>query len=217
MAGTATVWVAALWARDLGKAVAGAAAALILGVSVPLLQWSHFGTTESALILVVVLLGWISSRALDGRMSVVRFALFGGMVMGLGLGLKTTVLAFALIPLSTLVLWRPGWRAGLRAVAIGGGLAATLWLATTPAIVLNWAEWRATMQFEGGVVRGTMDVFWTWQFVDRVPVLFELRQLWAATEGIGLILSATGLSAIASESGTLEAGDTRSALPSSIV
>ncbi len=192
VASGAAVLVAALWARDLAGPVAGALAAILLGGSAPLIQWAHFGTTESGLILVALILARLATAALDGRIGVQRTAILSGLVLGLGLGLKTTSLVFAIIPLFALVLVRPPLLAAAREVGTGVAIALLLWLITTPAIVLDWTAWRETMQAEGGVVRGTIDVFWTWQFYDRQPALFELRQLWGGMEGAGLLLAAIG-------------------------
>lgn len=191
--GSAAVLVATLWARDLAGPVAAAAAAILFGASAPLIQWAHFGTTESALILAVLVLNWTATRAIDGRMTPWHAALVSAVTLGLGLGMKTTVLAFAVIPLCTLLILRQNRARAMRMALAGIGIAGTLWIVTTPAILLDWPDWLGTLRFENAVVHGSADVFWTWQFMGRTGGLYELRQLWGATEGAGLVLALIGM------------------------
>ena len=113
----ATIPLAAGVARQLaGQAagpvagpVAGLAAAVAFAGSAPLVQWAHFGTTESALVLLVVALWSVALRWQAGRIGDFGMALWSGALIGLGFGFKTAALATALIPLVALVLaGRPG-------------------------------------------------------------------------------------------------------------
>ncbi|MDF0603261.1 hypothetical protein P1J78_21205 [Psychromarinibacter sp. C21-152] len=181
-------------AGALAGAVAGCLAALLLGLSEPLLQWSHFGTTESAMAAAPLVLWLIAIGYLRGRLSLTHTALAFGATLGLATGLKTSAASFALVPLAALLLGPSPF--ALRRLAAAGGavaLAAGLFVMFTQSVLFDRAAFLSTMAFERGVVSGAQEVFWTRQFEGASPGGFELRQLWQMTEGVGLALAAIGL------------------------
>jgi hypothetical protein len=193
----ATVPLAATLARRLGGAeagpVAGLAAAAAFAASAPLVQWAHFGTTESLLAFLVVALWLVAAEWQAGRVSDRQMALWSALLLGAGFGFKTTVVVFAVVPLTALVLAGKPDAARLRLVLAATALAAALALATTPSLLLATKDWLQVMRFEGGVVAGTTPVFWTAQFHGKAAGLYEARQLWSATSGAGLVLALSGL------------------------
>lgn len=153
---------------------------VVAGFTPALIQTAHFATTEAALILCLVLLLWLTLEHMTGRLSLFAYGALVGVTLGVGFGFKTTALIFAVVPLvavtqTTLLKgrWLPAIGAGGLAIVI----IALLGLASTPQIWATPAAYFDTMRFEGGVVAGTEDVFWTYQFAGRVPGLFELAQL----------------------------------------
>ena len=163
------------------------------GASPALIQSAHFLTTEAGLILCLCALIQLCQFYNRGEIPLLRFALLSGAVVGLGFGLKTTALVFVLCPLAAVACSIRTRNQLLE--AIRAGIAATvvvlvLALVTTPQLWATPAAYLDTMRFEGGVVRGTTDVFWTYQFVGAVGGLFELSQLpWL----LGPIVPALGL------------------------
>lgn len=193
----ATLPLAAEVGRRLAGPEAGLATAAIFAVSVPLIQWAHFGTTESALVLLVMALWALVLRWQQGEMTLVRLTLLSGAVIGLGIGFKTTALAFSLIPVAGVLLSvRPFLRAVQACFGIGA-MAVAVGLIVTPSLWAAQGDWLAVMRFEGRVVSGAQPVFWTAQFHDAVPGWFELKQLWIATQGAGLLLACYGLAVTA--------------------
>jgi hypothetical protein len=169
-------------------------AALLLSFSAPLIQWAHFGTTESALILTVLVL-WLSSiRFLNGEDSVWRVSVVWGVTLGLGLGMKTTAGIFALIPLFAVALaWRRLDRRALPAALLCAVLALSLFVLTTPALIYAREDYFGVMRFEGDVVSGAADVFWTWQFTHATNLLYELSQFWRLMDGTAFLLAVVGI------------------------
>lgn len=189
----AAIPLAAGLARQMAGPVAGIAAAAAFAGSAPLVQWAHFGTTESALVLIVTALWFVAVRWQSGQIGDRAAALWSGGMIGLGFGLKTTVLVLAILPLTALVLAGRPQAGRLRAAALGLGLAMALALATTPSLIFATDEWLAVMRFESDVVSGRLQVFWTDQFHGTVPGWYELQQLWSATSGAGVLLAGLGL------------------------
>lgn len=182
----------ALAGSDAGP-LAGLAAAAAMAGSAPLVQWAHFGTTESALVLLLLALWALSLAWLQGRVGERSFALGAAAALGLGFGFKTTALVFGLIPGVAVLL--AGWpdRRRWAWLGAGAGLAVALALAAAPSVWGARVAWFDVMRFEGDVVAGRLAVFWTAQFHGTTPVLFELRQLASLTAGAGLALALAGL------------------------
>ncbi|MEO8530284.1 MAG: glycosyltransferase family 39 protein [Deltaproteobacteria bacterium] len=178
----------------LGGEMAALPAALLLAFSAPLIQWAHFGTTESALSLTVLVL-WLSAlRFAEGRDSIWRAAVVWGVTLGLGLGMKTTAGIFALIPLLAVALnWRILDRQAVPAALLCAIVALVLFVVTTPALIFAREDYFNVMRFEGDVVSGRADVFWTWQFTHARNVVYEASQLWRLLDGSGLMLAGLGV------------------------
>ena len=196
MMSVAAIPLAAGLARQLAGNMAGRPAGLataaVFATSASLVQWAHFGTTESALVLWLLALWRLAALWLAGRLTDGRMALWSGALLGLGFGLKTTAAVLAIVPLTALVLaGRPEARR-LRTLAAAIVLAAVMALASTPSIWLAPGDWLAVMRFENGVVSGATPVFWTAQFRGVAHGWYDLGQLWSATSGAGLLLAVVG-------------------------
>lgn len=189
----AAVWAMAALAGRLAGRGAALATALAGAASAPLIQWAHFGTTESALVFLVAALWLQAVRWQQGAAGPTGMALVSALLLGLGFGLKTAVLAMVIIPLLGLVLAGGPVAARFSALAWALPLTILFGLAATPSLIFATQDWLATMRFEGGVVTGTTPVFWTRQFQGGSGPVYQLRQLWGGTEGVGLLLALVGL------------------------
>lgn len=190
---TAAVWAMAGIALRLAGRGALLATAVAAGLSTPLIQWGHFGTTESALVFLVAALWLQALRWMRGEVTTARMGAVTALLLGLGFGLKTTAAAMAVIPLTALILQGRPDMLRLKVLAWAVPLAVILALASTPSLIFATEDWLATMRFENGVVQGTVPAFWTRQFEGGSGPLFQLRQLWGATDGAGLLLAFAGL------------------------
>lgn len=168
--------------------IAGLAAAVALALSAPLIQWAHFGTTESAMALLVVLAWAVAARWQVGQMTDRAFALSMAVVLGVGFGFKTTALAVALLPAVALALASQSLSTRLRLGALMAAVALIQGLAFAPSVLFATEAWLNVMRFEGGVVDGSVPVFWTAQFTGTTPALYQLGQLWSITQGAGVLL-----------------------------
>lgn len=191
------VWAMAAISFRLAGRQAMVATALIAATSAPLIQWAHFGTTESVLVLLVALLWLQALRWQRGEISNTGLALTSAILLAAGFGIKTSALSAAIIPLTALVAAGRPLGTTLRTLVWALPLTLVMIVAATPSLIFAGADWLEVMQFERGVVDGSLEVFWTRQFaVDSGP-MFQLRQLWGATEGAGLALAIFGLIATA--------------------
>ena len=153
--------------------------AWLAALDVGLVQAAHFGTTESGLVLVVVLLALLAVLLHRDRIGPWSFAAASGALIGLGFGLKATAAAFMIIPAvaGLLALGRLGLLR-LGAVALLGAVAGLAALGiVSPHTFRFGAAFLSTMRFEADVAAGRADVFWTLQFRSKPPAVFAIAQL----------------------------------------
>ncbi len=113
-----------------------------------------------------------------------------GLCWGFALGTKTTALLFGIIPLTTWLLGlyrlhqeKPfGEKKNIpwMMVAQGGlcvAVAACVFSVVSPFSLINFAAFRTSMVYEGGVVAGKISVPYTLQFYQTMPYRFFLQNL----------------------------------------
>lgn len=198
------IWSAA---RRLLGPLGGLVALIAMAASPGLIQAAHFATTESGLIFCLVTLIWLSARHGTGELQLIEFTGLSGLVLGLGFGLKTTALVFAIVPLVTAIATTvmrgrivAALTAGISALLIVGLIACV----TTPQIWAAPSAYLDTLRFESAVVSGAADVFWTYQFTGASNGVFELSQLpWL----VGPLVAPVGLAGLAIFLWTLARGN----------
>ena len=189
LASLAMVPLGAGIARRIAGNGAGLAAGLVLATSGALVQWAHFGTTESVMALLVVLLWALAVRHLAGAMTERDLALWSALALGISFGFKTTAVVFSAIPLMALALAGRPDAARLRAVALMAAIALFQAAVFAPSVIFATGDWLGVMRFENDVVTGALPVFWTAQFHGATDGVFEMRQMWSLTMGAGLLLA----------------------------
>ncbi len=191
----ATVFVIYRIARTVFDQPSALLAAFLAALAPALIQAAHFGTTESVLVLTLSLLALITARYLGHSLGLRQAAILCGVTLGMGLGFKTTAATFALLPLVAFLMRRDAGSLAMRLVwlVVSGLIALAILCLTTPQILLSPQDYFGAMTFEGGVVRGTVDVFWTYQFHDAKAVLFELKQIPWLLDPVSALLVLPGL------------------------
>jgi hypothetical protein len=188
---------------DLGHRLvsvrAGLLAALAGAFCAGLIQNAHYGTTETLLVFQQLLLLACTARAAERpSLPSPRTTLLWGALFGWSLGTKTSALLYLLIPgffsLDRLLDEPPGWRERIRSAlarALPFAAAALgLFLLVSPYSLIEWRAFLETMRYEGGIVKGTVSVPYTLQFVGTRPYLFFWENLpWH----LGPLLPWTGL------------------------
>jgi hypothetical protein len=189
---TATVPLAWQIARGALGVVPGLIAALLFAANVASIQSAHFGTTESTLNFLEMLVALVSALYISRTISFERMALVCAFFIGQGLAIKTSALTLAVMPfVASVTSFR---ELGALRVAGAAFLSAVVCIALfavlSPHSVLFLTSFRDAMLFEKKVVTGDADVFWTWQFFGKPNYVFPLSQFaWLCnpiTAGLGL-------------------------------
>lgn len=166
---------------------------LMLGIvfifSPVLIQFAHFGTTESLLMLFTTLLAYFSLSVLKDSLSLKKSAVYSAIVFGLAVGTKISAVSLGVIPFLTFIFLlkrKPKWII----ILFGHGIlftAITLITAilASPHNILSWQDFIGSMRYESSVGTGTYRAFYTHQFENTIPIVFQILTI--APYAIGIV------------------------------
>ncbi len=147
---------------------------LILIFSPFFIQFSHFGTTESLLMLFYSLIIYFSMRLIARRTTyeVVWLAL----VSGLAVATKVSSILFIIVPLTAILSSLRSWDRYKNLFKFGL-LAGTFMIIFSPHNFINFQDFVGAMRYESDVALGRVLVFYTRQFVETVAIWFQLTKI----------------------------------------
>lgn len=163
-------------------------AAFFIALTPGLIQQAHFVTPESTLTCFLLasllfLLYFLQQKKL-------RFLFIASVFFGLALGVKISALVFLLPILAGIIL--QSWKKPLRLIllAIGSVIITTATFAlVAPYAFLDFPAFWGNVRYEGALARGTISVFYTRQFIDTVPILFQLEKILPYALGLPLLVT----------------------------
>lgn len=143
------------------------------------IQNAHYSTTESALTLLIILITLLSIKIYEEK-KLLDFILCG-LTIGVAFATKTSAFTF-LTPFFVAVLLlilenRKKFFYIITNAALALGYALVAFLILSPFTLLNWIKFMESMNYEYGVVRGTLDVVYTLQFTNTPIFLYQLSNL----------------------------------------
>ncbi|HEX8924132.1 MAG TPA: glycosyltransferase family 39 protein, partial [Patescibacteria group bacterium] len=171
---------------------------LFLIFSPGLIQLAHFGTTESLLILVFALNIYFSLKFLDKFKP--RWLFQSAIISGLGLGSKITAVFFMVPILTALLIFVIRKHYFLKFLKYSFTyLAITLFffLVSSPYNLINRPDFLSSMNYETSVALGRYQVFYTNQFLNSRPFIFQMEKIFPYSSGLPMfIFGISGLIAI---------------------
>lgn len=186
-ASIATVWVALRIVKMLSDSrLVHVTAYLALIFSPAAIQFAHFGTTESLLMLCYTLLVYLSLRFVRSEIPMSIFAGACGLVLGVAAGAKISSLLFGMLPV--LVFLAPRAKRSsptsfkervaqlgerVIALAILGTTTVAVWIMTSFYTIVDLYHALGAIDYESAVALGTLEVFYTRSFAYTTPVLYQ--------------------------------------------
>lgn len=162
----------------------GLLSAFFLAFSPWAIREAHFSTTETMLVFFVLLLLLLSiPLRLPRPPHGLAMTLGRGIVLGLAIAAKTTGVLFALIPLSAIFfsLKRQSLSRIFLQLLLLAGTTGMIFLLFSPYTILDWQHFTESMKYESGVALGQFPVPYTYQFLNTVPYLYQIKtMLWQA-------------------------------------
>ncbi len=173
---------------------------LVLIFSSYAIQFAHFGTTESLLMLFYSLIIFYSLKIFDSKILNTKYFILNTFFTGLALATKVSSIIFLAIPIIVIaseakqsLSLRSLRRLRLLAMTFGKifiYILFSLFIAFifSPHNLLNWQEFLGSMEYERDVALGKTLVFYTRQFADTIPVWFQLTKVFPYALGIPMSL-----------------------------
>jgi len=163
---------------------------LLLIFTPGLIQSAHFGTTESILIFVFasnILLSFLIFHQPKKKI----YLFLASLVSGIGLATKiSSLILMTPIFLSLLLLF-------LNKISFKKIFIKSLFIISTtlffgiifsPYNLIKSSDFLSTMKYEIGVANGTTQVFYTRQFIESIPYIFQFKNIFPYTNGIFIFI-----------------------------
>ncbi|MBI4136569.1 glycosyltransferase family 39 protein, partial [Candidatus Roizmanbacteria bacterium] len=204
-ASVAGMYLVYLIARTLLTKRYALLATLATAATPGLIQAAHFGTTESFLTFFFLLILYLCIRIIQNKSDIHtsnRLFVLLGMVFGLSTGIKLTSIYFVVPLILTLFVHflyiRPLRQSFLPLymvllLALTGTSAIFGYIISSPYNLISYFDFKSSMSYEIGVAQG-LDVFYTRQFYETVPYLFQMQHIFPYVLGWPLfVFGSTGL------------------------
>lgn len=208
VASTLTVLVVYLITKMLLNKQMALTAALLATFSPGLIQSAHFGTTEAWLTLFFASLIYLSLKLHD--VFKIKTIFIAGIVLGAAVGTKLSGLAFGLpvfvaFLLEAIKAIRERKFRHLFFIPLLGlfflGIVTISSIIFSPHLLVSYKDSRSTLRYETTVATGDSPVFYTRQYLQTRPIVFQLTKIFPYTVGLptllfsfaGLLLSAIAI------------------------
>lgn len=154
---------------------------LIIIFSPYAIQFSHFGTTESLLMLFFSLIIYICFLYYDKKINQRKFLLLSSFFVGLAIATKVSALLFLIMPALTIIITEKNFFSAITKNIF--------WLFTffvltilvaiifSPHNLISWSDFIASLRYEADVASGIYPIFYTRQFVKSIPVWFQMVKI----------------------------------------
>lgn len=177
-------------------------ASLLSAFTPGLTQMSHFGTTESFLSFFFLLITFLSFKITENPR--LKYFVFLGIALGLALGTKISALVFAVpILLSYIINLKKNFAGANPDSQRDAFILTTKYfftlclclaftLISSPYLVLSFTESKRILLYETAVATGKSPVFYTRQFINTLPILFQLQKIFPFVLGWPIFILGSG-------------------------
>jgi len=163
---------------------------LIIIFSPYAIQFSHFGTTESLLMLFYSLIVYLTLNFSLKKISVLNYVIGLSIFSGLSLATKVSSLIFFIVPLLVLITQNYRFKrlysflTKIFDVFIYLFLSGIIFIIFSPHNLINFQDFLSAINYEKDVALGKYIVFYTRQFIETVPVLFQVEKIFPYALGM---------------------------------
>jgi len=160
-----------------------------------LIQIAHFGTTESILVLIFLINIYSSIKLFDKPK--LKFLILAAISSGIGLATKISA-AILIIPLFLSLFFvfqkEAKFLKSILRLFVFSSLTLIIFFIFSPFNFLDFDSFRSSMNYEIDVATGKQLVFYTRQFLETTPYIFQFQKVFPYTNGLFiLLLSLPGL------------------------
>jgi 4-amino-4-deoxy-L-arabinose transferase-like glycosyltransferase len=182
LGGVASIWLGYLLGKKLISYQAGLIAATIISFSPGLIQASHFGTTESLLTFFYLAIGYFSVCFYQKNRT--KDIILASIFSGLALATKISAAFFILMPLLALLISHKKLTYWLGTAIII--LAAAIIF--SPFSIIDFPQTLNTLKYEVAIAQGKVETFYTRQFLETTPFIFQITKIFPFSIGWPTVL-----------------------------
>lgn len=177
------------------------------------IQYSHFGTTESLLMFLYIFLIYLGFSFYENKISDFYFIFYSGIFSGIALATKVSSIFFLLVPILFLFTKKYTIRKNKKIFYFRlnhnhnfslifysfflrffdfiflGFISILFFFIFSPHNFLNFNDFYSSIDYESGVGVGRYIVFYTQQFVESIPFLFQIFKIFPFVLGPLLFFS----------------------------
>ena len=150
-----------------------------------LIQLAHFGTTESLLNLIFALNLFFAFQLYQSPLDFKNY-FFIGLITGVGLATKISAVIF-LFPILIVIISRLNFKVFFYSCLMTFIIILFL-VILSPYNFLAWSDFISAMKYETAVATGKLAVFYTHQFINSPPYLFQLTKIFPYSSGIFMFI-----------------------------
>jgi len=184
-------------------------ASFLVALTPGLIQQAHFATPESNLIFF--LFGAFLFLLYFLERKKIRYLMFSSVLLGFALGVKVSSIVFLapliatifILSLRSLFVIPSEARAKSRnllmsilkffRLTLASLITITIILAiVAPFVFLDFSAFRSNLEYEGNLAAGNIPVFYTRQFIQTIPVFFQLEKIFPYALGLPLLIAGIG-------------------------
>ncbi len=151
------------------------------------IQFAHFGTTESLLMFFYTGLIYFSIKLLKDKIELQHFILISSLFSGLAIGTKVSSLIFLLIP-TVAVFWKKKFGQSLLWIFYFGVLTTAFSIIFSPQNLISFNEFISSIRYESAIATGFVEVFYTRQFLNSVPIIFQFTRIFPYVLGLPVLI-----------------------------
>lgn len=189
----ATMWV--VWKTvDLLYKTSGFAHRLVVSLlfifSPALIQFAHFGTTESMLMFFYAMITYVSLLLIQSKISERKFILITSLVVGLSIATKISSAIFIFIPLMSYFYQSKDKQRlpkTLFRILLLGICSIFFAIIFSPHNLISWSDFTSSIRYETSVAQG-VPVFYTRPFMDTIPVLYQITHIFPYALGLPVFI-----------------------------
>lgn len=151
-------------------------ALVVFTFSPGLIQFSHFGTTESLLMLFYVLIIYFSLKVVDQYKK--RDLIILSLISGLAIATKISAAVYLFIPFAAIVFQnKKDLKGGFWKIFHFIGLTILAAVFFSPHNLINLDQFLGALRYESDVALGRIVPFYTRQFVGTIPFIFQFTSI----------------------------------------
>jgi len=151
-------------------------AAILSTLSIGFIQFSHFGTFEMWLTFLGLWFFYFSLKLIKDSNS--KNTITIGIIFGLLIATKVSSLPLLIIPIMVIYLHVISKKNAIFKLSSILYVSLIVFTITSPYVLFDYSSFISSLKYEYSVVAGTLPVFYTGEFFNSIPIIFQFTKIY---------------------------------------